>query len=107
MARNIPKGYAYEPRVSLMHFNAHENETVDFEALVLLDIVNRIVRVLKLQLCAIIMNVDVAVKLSSDVLAAHSNSCFTLNPRFTALYIYNESLETTLSGMSLLLIPFE
>ena len=53
------------------------------------------------------MNVDVAVKLSSDVLAAHSNSCFTLNPRFTALYIYNESLETTLSGMSLLLIPFE
>ena len=41
MARIIPKGYAYEPRVSLMHVNAHENETVDFEAIVLLDIVNR------------------------------------------------------------------
>ena len=51
MARNIPEGYAYEPRVSLMHvINAHENEIVDFEAIVLPDIVNRIVKVMKVQL---------------------------------------------------------
>ena len=53
------------------------------------------------------MNVVVAVKLSSVVLAAHSNSCITLNPRFTVPCINNESLETTLSRMSLLLIPSE
>ena len=53
------------------------------------------------------MNVDVAVKLSSVVLATNSNSCIALNPRFTALCIDNESLEATLSGMLLLLIPFE
>ena len=42
MARNIPECYAYEPSVSLIHVNAHENETVDFEAIVLPDIINRI-----------------------------------------------------------------
>ena len=31
LARNIPECYTYEPRVSLMHVNAHEN--VDFEAI--------------------------------------------------------------------------
>ena len=45
------------------------------------------------------MNVDVAVKLSSVVLEAHSDSYITLNPRFKALSIDNESLETALSGM--------
>ena len=34
MTRNILKGYAYEPRMSLMHVNEHENENVDFEVIV-------------------------------------------------------------------------
>ena len=38
MTRNILEGFAYEPRVSLMQINAHENENVDFEAIILSDI---------------------------------------------------------------------
>ena len=33
MARNIPVGYAYEPRVNVMGLSAYEN--VDFEEIVL------------------------------------------------------------------------